>query len=298
MKIVIAGASGLVGSSLVPFLKQQGHQVLKLVRKQKDLLQDEIYWNPEKGILEADSLERSDALINLAGENLASKRWTPTFKKQLWDSRIKSTTLLRDKLIQLKKPPSVWLNASAIGFYGNRGAEVLTEKSRKGQGFLSDLCQKWEEVTQVPDSINMRVVQMRFGMILSKNGGALKKMLLPFSLGLGGIMGDGNQYMSWITLEDVIQAIAFILTAPNIKGAVNVMAPESIQNRIFTKALGHALHRPVFFPMPAMIATLVFGEMAEALLLSSARVEPQILEESCFHFVHPSLEQAFRQILS
>jgi uncharacterized protein len=297
MKILIAGSSGLVGNELVDFLKHQGHEVVKLIRS-KNKINNSIYWNPELGELDENSLEAFDAVINLAGENIANKRWTKQQKQKIKESRIKSTTLLSNKLSRLKNPPKVFICASAIGFYGDRPFVVLNEDSYPAKGdFLSETCKEWEAATNPAAEAGIRVINARFGIILSPKGGALAKLLLPFQLGLGGILGDGKQVMSWIALDDVIYAINYLLQDDTIAGPVNFTSPEPVTNLEFTKTLGKVLSRPTIFPVPAFAAKLAFGEMAEALLLSSARVQPVKLVASRFKYAYPDLESALKHLL-
>lgn len=295
MKILVTGASGLVGSALVPHLKSKGHEVIRLVRSQAGA--GEIKWEPEKGIETPAQLEGLDAVIHLAGENIAEGRWTDEKKTRIRESRVKGTRTLSEALAQLTRPPKTLIAASAIGFYGTRGDEVLTEQSASGTDFLSEVCREWELATRPAAEKGIRVVSLRFGVILSAEGGAFAKMVTPFKLGVGGKVGSGKQYMSWITLDDVIGVIDYALANDEMRGPVNVVAPNPVTNLEFTKALGHALSRPTIFPAPAFALRLAFGEMADALLLSSARVEPLRLKESGFVFQYPELNGALGHIL-
>ena len=297
MKILVTGSTGLVGSALIPSLKSKGHQVVRLVRSTPNNSATEVFWNPEKGILNASELEGIDAVVHLAGESIAEGRWTDEKKRRIRESRVKGTQLLSETLGKLKKKPEVLVSASAVGFYGNRGGEVLTEQSASGSDFLAEVCREWEIATQAAAQAGVRVVNLRFGVILSNEGGALKKMLFPFKMGVGGKLGSGQQYMSWITIDDAVSAIEFALENEHLRGPVNVVAPQPATNYEFTKALGGALSRPTIFPVPAFAARLVFGEMADATLLSSQRVEPTRLKEAGYVFKYPELKGALRHVL-
>lgn len=296
-KIAITGASGLIGSALTPFLKSGGHQVYKLVRSQADGSKKEIFWQPSNKILNPKDLEGMDVVIHLAGENIAASRWTDLQKKRIRDSRVETTKFLADTLAKLDNPPSVLISASAIGYYGDRAAEILREESPIGNGFLSEVSQQWEAATQIATDRGIRVVCLRNGIVLSPKSGALAKMLLPFKLGLGGQFGRGKQYMSWIAIDDVIGAIYHIIANEEIRGAVNLVSPNPVTNREFTKILGQVLFRPTIFPLPAFIANLALGEMANDLLFSSTRVHPGKLLASNYNFRHPELEATLRHLL-
>jgi uncharacterized protein (TIGR01777 family) len=296
MQIAIAGASGLIGSALAPFLTTGGHQVHKLVRG-RPASPGEIAWDPAAGKIDAAGLAGCEAVVNLAGEGIAARRWTARQKERILTSRVESTRLLARTLAGLNPRPRVWVNASAIGFYGDRGEERLDEASRAGEGFLPDVCQQWEAATAPAADAGIRVVRLRFGIVLSPAGGALAKMLPPFRMGAGGRLGDGAQYMSWIALDDIVGAIHHAMMHDTLAGPVNAVAPHPATNLEFTKTLGRVLHRPTIFPMPAPVVRLLFGEMGDALLLSSARVYPARLLESGYAFRCPQLEAALRHLL-
>jgi uncharacterized protein (TIGR01777 family) len=298
MKILVTGSTGLVGSMLVPSLKAKGHEVIRLVRSEPKDNATQIYWNPAKGTLSADALEGLDGVVHLAGDNLAEGRWTDEKKQSIRESRVKGTTLLSETLAKLERKPEVLVSASAIGFYGSRGDEILNEKSASGDDFLAEVCREWELSAQAAAQSGVRVVHLRFGVILSGKGGALKKMLFPFRMGVGGKLGDGKQYMSWIAIDDAVRAIEHALTDNSLRGAVNTVAPWPVTNYEFTKAMGRALSRPTIFPVPAFAARLAFGEMADATLLASQRVEPARLKETGFVFKYPELEGALQHVLS
>lgn len=295
MKIVVTGSSGLVGSALVPFLTTGGHQVTRVVRSAES--ESDVLWKPDAGQLDAGALEGHDGVVHLAGENIAARRWNTEQKAQIRDSRVKGTKLLCETLARLKQPPRVLVSASAIGFYGNRGDEVLTETSAPGDGFLPDVCRDWEAATRPAGDTGIRVVNLRFGIILSPKGGALAKMLTPFRLGFGGRMGNGRQWMSWIALDDAIGAIYHAIATENLSGPVNAVAPNPVTNRDFTKTLGRVLWRPTIIPVPAFMARLAFGEMANDLLLGSTRVQPDKFLRSGYRFLYANLEGAFRHLL-
>lgn len=295
MKIIIAGASGFVGRALVPLLRKNGNAVFKLTRKKTLLKDDEISWDPDSGQLDAASLEGADVIINLAGENIAS-RWTKAKKKAILESRTAATRLLVEAIPLLRAPPHQLINASAIGYYGSRGNQVLTEETSDGQGFLANVCKEWEQAAKSGTKKDVKVAIVRIGIVLGKEGGALKSMLTPFKLGLGGIIGSGDQWMSWISLQDLAAIFTFIVEK-GLDGTINAVAPNPVTNAQFTKTLGTALGRPTIFPVPAFAARLLFGEMGDELLLSSTRVAPERLLKAGFVFTTPRLEEALNQIL-
>lgn len=294
MKILISGSTGLIGSKLADLLRSEGHEVVPLVRKR---CPGSIWWNPETGEFDKEQLEGFDAVIHLAGENIAARRWTPAQKEKLFLSRSRATWLLAQILTRLKTPPKTLITASACGFYGNRGDECLTEASAKGEGFLADLCSKWEGATEAAEKQGIRVVHARFGMILSAEGGALKKMLLPFRLGLGGRLGNGEQFVSWVTLDDATSALYYALVKQDVSGAINFSAPTPIRQKEFAKTLAKKLNRPAFFTIPAPVLRLLLGEMADELLLSSQNVYPERLLASGYTFKHPTLDSALASLL-
>ena len=297
MNVLISGASGLVGSELVTFLTQNGHHIKRLVRKEPKPDANEIKWEPASSEIEQTDLEGLDAVVHLAGENIAGGRWTSQRKALIRDSRVQGTRLLSETLAKLEKPPKVLVSASAIGFYGDRGDEVLDEESNPGSNFLAQVCKEWEAACEAAGKKGIRVVNLRFGVILSASGGALAKMLLPFKMGVGGVVGSGSQYMSWIAIDDAVGAIQHALLTESLHGAVNVVAPTPVTNREFTKTLGRVLKRPTLFTMPAFAARLAFGEMADELLLASTRVESAKLISSNFQFQFPELEDGLRHVL-
>lgn len=291
MKILISGASGLIGSALVPFLTAQGHEVVPLTRNK-----GAISWDPETGDLDVDKIEGFDAVVHLAGESVAQK-WTPNAKTRIHNSRIKGTGLLAEGLATLKNPPKVFICASAIGFYGNRGSEILTEKNSPGSGFLSSVCKGWENASTAAAISGIRTVNLRIGIVLSPKGGALAKMLTPFKMGGGGVLGSGKQYMSWISLDDMVNAIYFALQNQNIEGPLNAVAPYPVTNREFTSVLGKVLGRPAVLPVPSFALQLLLGEMAEELLLGGCNVLPEKLTAAGFKFQYPQIEPALRHLL-
>ena len=297
MKILVSGSHGLVGRALVKSLIDDGHEVVRLVRHDRTLGAFEIEWHPNQGRIDSQPLEGFDAVFHLAGESIASGRWTDEKKRAIRDSRVKGTALLSETLARLVRPPLVFVCASAIGYYGSRGDEVLTETSNPGDDFLASVCVEWEAATRAASGQGIRTVNARFGIILDRDGGALAKMLTPFRMGIGGRVGDGKQWMSWIALEDVIAGLKFMLLDKTAHGPVNFVAPEPVTNAEFTRTLGRVLARPTFFPMPAFAVRLAFGEMGDALLLSSQRVQPVVLEEKGFPFYWPTLEPALWHLL-
>lgn len=298
MNIAVTGASGLVGSALVPFLTSEGHRVLRLVRSLLHAQPEEVQWDPDRGIREPALLEGLDAVVHLAGANIAERRWTPEQKRLIRKSRVAGTRNLTEALLRLSAPPKVLVCASAIGYYGDREDEVLGEESTAGTGFLAEVCKEWEKATHLAEERGVRVIHARLGIVLASQGGALAKMLPPFRLGVGGVLGDGSQYMSWIALADVVGALHHVLLSEQFGGAVNLVAPNAVTNREFTKTLGRVLRRPTWLPFPAFAVRLAFGEMADALLLASTRVEPRQLLATGYAFRYGSLDAALRHVLA
>ena len=297
MKILISGSHGLVGKALVRSLVEDGHEVVRLIRRGHTIGELQIEWHPNQGRIDAQQLEGFAAVVHLAGESIASGRWTGENKRSIRDSRVKGTTLLSEAIAELSRPPAVFISASAIGYYGNRGDEELTETSPPGNDFLASVCVEWEAATRPAVEKGIRTVITRFGVILDRDGGALAKMLTPFRMGIGGRVGDGRQWMSWIALDDVINALKFLLLDSTVHGPVNIVAPNPVTNAEFTKTLGRVLSRPTFLPVPAFGARFAFGELADALLLSSQRVEPAVLTERGFAPYWPRLEPALQHLL-
>ncbi len=300
MKVLISGANGLIGSAIVKSLESDGHEVLRLTRSApRNSL--EVQWQPEKNVFppeERDKIIGIEAAIHLAGEPIMG-RWSEEKKKKIYDSRVASTKLLSETLAGLPQLPRVFVSASAIGYYGSQGDTIQTESSAPGDDFLARVCRDWESAADAARNAGIRVVHTRFSIVLSPNGGALQKMLLPFKLGLGGPLGSGNQYMSWITLPDTVRAIRFVLENEAVSGAVNFVAPEPVTNRAFTRALGRAVQRPAVIPLPAFALRLAFGaQSADETVPASVRVIPEKLTSHGFEFEHPKLEAALRQIIA
>ena len=296
MKILVVGSSGLIGIALCSRLEREGHEVVRLVRRQP--AQGELRWDPEVGKLEQEALEGIEAVVHLGGRNIAAGRWTAAVKAQLRQSRVQTTQLLAERLAGLVAPPRVLVCASAVGIYGHRRDEELDEESDTGEGFLAELGRAWEGASALAAEAGIRVVQARLGIVLSRRGGALAKMLLPFRLGLGGKIGDGRQYVSWISLEDAVAALIYAVENDALRGPVNLTAPQSVTNAELTRTLGRVLRRPTLLPLPAFAAKVVLGELAEEGLLASQRVRPKRLLEAGFEFAHPELEGALRHALA
>ena len=295
MKVLIAGASGLVGSALIPALEAEGGEVTRLVRTSAGA--GEIEWHPNNDQIDAAKLEGFDAIINLAGENIAGGRWTDDQKRKIHDSRVNGTHLLSEAIAGLKQPPKVFLCASATGIYGDRDEETLDEQSDSGGGFLAGVCREWEQATEAASAAGVRTVNLRFGPILAREGGMLAKLLTPFKMGMGGKVGSGKQYIAWVAIDDAVGAIKLALKDESIRGPLNIVSPHPVTNEEFTKTLGHVLNRPTALSVPAFAARLAFGEMADEMLLTSQRVIPKRLNDAGYEFEYPELEGAFRKYL-
>jgi len=297
IKILMTGASGLLGSALIPFFTTGGHLVRTLVRRTPFPEKGEAFWDPEKNEIDPSVFDGADAVIHLAGEHIGEGRWTDEKKRRIIESRTKGTTLIAETISRLSSPPPVLICASAIGYYGNRGDKILTEDDSPGDDFISKVCSEWEKSAQAAVDKGIRTVFMRIGIALSPAGGALSRLLLPFMAGLGGKIASGSQYMSWVGIDDVIGSFFHVLADNKIAGPVNVVSPNPATNLEFTKALGKVLSRPVIFSIPAAAINLAFGEMGREVLLSSTRVVPQKLIESGYIFRNPDLSGALSHLL-
>ncbi len=299
MKVLVSGSHGLVGTALVGALRQDGHEVIRLVRGTPG--PDDVVWNPEAGTVDRERLIDAtvDAVVNLAGESIFARRWSAAGKRRIETSRTQGTALLARTLASLPTPPSVLVSASAVGYYGDRGAEELTEDSPPGNGFLAEVCQRWEAATSPAADAGIRVVTLRTGIVQSRSGGALRAQLPIFRLGLGGRVGPGTQYLSWIALEDEVGAIRHALSEPSLRGPLNATAPGSVTNAAYTATLGRVLGRPTFLGAPPVALSLALGaEKAREMLLFSQRVRPSRLTASGYRFAYPELEQALRHLLA
>jgi|SRR5271157_422127 len=294
MKILISGASGLVGTALTLALRANGDTVAHFVRPGSAQAEGEVRWDPDKEFVDLAGMEAAHAVVCLNGASIAGGRWTKARKKVLSDSRIHPVRLLVQSFGKLRQKPNVFLCASAIGYYGNRGDEVLTEASASGTDFLSEVCRQWEAEALQAQGHGIRTACLRFGVILSIRGGALTRMLLPFKMGVGGRLGDGRQWMSWIALDDVVGSIRFMIENESLSGPVNIVSPRPVQNAEFTRVLASILHRPAIFPAPAFALRLALGELADALLLASQRVEPERLGAAGYPFRFNHVEPALR----
>ena len=303
MRILISGASGLIGSAAAARLQCGGHEVVRLVRAPTSTPSTDLFWDPAAQRLDPHGFEGFDALIHLAGENVAARRWTAPQMARIRDSRVHATRLLSETLAGLSQPPKVFVSASAVGYYGSRGDEPGDENAAPGGGFLADVCRDWEAAGQAAKANGVRTVQLRLGLVLAADGGALARMLPIFRCGLGGRLGDGRQYVSWITLDDVTGAIEHILEhesiegSVNIEGPVNLVAPQPVTNRHFTQALAKVLRRPAVLPVPSFVLRAALGRMADELLLAGVRAVPQRLLDSGYHFRDPDLDAALRRLL-
>ena len=296
--VAITGASGMVGAALAAGLRESGHHPVSITRQPSESNQGSIIWDPLRGVTDPSRLETVDTVVHLAGENIAAGRWTAALKDRIRRSRVEGTRSLVKSIAAVSRRPKTLVCASAIGFYGERGDTVLDEDAVAGKGFLADVCREWEQEAQAATELGLRVAIVRIGVVLSSKGGALAKMLLPFKLGAGGIIGSGKQYWSWIGLHDLVRIIAFCIERDSVQGPVNAVSPNSMTNYDFTKGMGRALHRPTLFPMPACAAKLVLGEMANELLLSRTRVTPKKLMEQGFEFHYPELVGCLEHELS
>ncbi len=296
--IAITGASGLIGGDLARSLAREGHTIVRLVRRPPQADADEIRWDPARGEIDAASLEGLAAVVHLAGESIAAGRWTDERKALIRSSRTEGTRFLCDTLARLRTPPRVLIAASAIGYYGDRGDEPVNEESGPGSGFLADVCAAWEAACEPARAAGIRVVNLRIGIVLSSRGGALARMLGPFRAGLGGRVGSGRQYISWIALEDLVRVFSHALTTDTLAGPVNAVAPNPVSNAEFTTTLGDILGRPTVMPLPAFAVRLAFGEMGQALLLEGARVLPARLLVSGFEFRRRTLREALQHELA
>ena len=297
MKILVSGSRGLVGAALLQHLDEAGHSTVPLLRERPADGQVGVHWDPIANFVDTDAMEGAEAVVHLAGENIAQGRWNNAKKQRIRDSRVDGTRLLSAALSGLQNKPRVLVCASAIGYYGDRNDEVLTELSARGSGYLPEVCRDWEAASGVAENCGIRVVLLRYGVILSASGGALAKMLKPFKMGVGGKIGGGQQYMSWITLDDAVGVIMHAIQNDMLSGPVNAVSPNPVTNLEYTKTLGRVIGRPTLFPMPALAARAAFGEMANDLLLASARVEPAKLRKSGYTFRHPELEGALKHLL-
>jgi uncharacterized protein (TIGR01777 family) len=301
MKIAITGSTGLVGSALIPVLTAAGHQVVRLVRQTSRTANDgtlAVPWDPEQGQLDASDLEGVDAVINLAGENIAGGRWTAARKKRILESRTKSTALLATTIAKMNPPPRFFFSASAVGYYPSSGDRVLTEADQPGTDFLADVCVAWETASRPAAEVGVRTVNGRIGVVLSTVGGALASQLPLFRWGIAGRLGSGKQYVPWITLDDLVRALVHCMATEQLQGPVNLTAPHPVTNAEFTKTLGKVLSRPTILPAPKFVLRMILGEMADSLLFASLRVLPERLLQTGFLFNHTHLEPALRQVLN
>jgi uncharacterized protein (TIGR01777 family) len=297
MKVLVTGATGLIGSSLVHALEDRGDTVIPVTRS-TSAPRPSVRWDPQRGILDPADVEGADAVVHLAGEGIGDKRWTETHKARVLDSRVRGTTLLAETLAGLDQPPSVMVSASAVGFYGDRGDEILTEQSESGDDFLADVCRQWEESTLPASEAGIRVARARTGLVLTRDGGILPRVLLPFRFGVGGRLGSGNQWWPWITLRDEVRALLHLLDHEELSGPFNLSAPNPVTNAEFARTLSDVLRRPGVFTVPSPALKLVLGrEMADETVLISQRVVPRKLLDAGFEFDDPDLEPALRKML-
>ena len=297
MRIVISGSSGLIGRAIVAELSQAGHEITRLVRGGPSADRPSIFWNPLGDFLDPLPLEGFDAAIHLAGENIAAARWTSEQKDKILKSRVQSTQLLAKTLAGLRHKPRVFVCASAVGFYGDRGAEIVDESSPAGKGFLAQVAAAWEEAARSAEAAGIRTVHLRLGAVLAAEGGMLPRLLPLFRWGLGAVLGPGTQFLSWVTLRDVVRAVTFLLEREDLSGPVNITSPNPVTNRDFSKALARAVGRPVFLRIPAWFLRLILGEMAQELFLASTRAVPRKLQSVGFEFEYPEIDQALCQLV-
>ena len=301
MNIAITGSTGLIGNAVTEYFRGLGHTITRICRVDSDVSPDEtvIQWDIKSGNIDTARLAGQDAIIHLAGANIVAQKWSTEYKEEIYNSRINGTRLLCQTLVKFKFLPKIFLSASAVGFYGvHSSSDHLDESSSVGIDFLSGVCDQWEKATRSAQQAGIRVVHMRFGVVLSSKGGALAKMLPPFKLGLGGPIGSGRQMMSWIALDEIPLIIKHLIDNENISGIVNVVSPGAVSNYEFTKILGKTIHRPTIFPLPPFVVKYLFGEMGETLLLGGQRVLPKQLIDSGYEFKYPSLEEALRTCLN
>jgi len=292
MRVVVSGASGLIGTALCASLRRDGHAVTPLVRRAAR--PGESQWDPATGHVDRSVLEEADAVVHLAGAGIGDARWTAAYKREILESRTRSTGVLACAIAGATRKPRVFVSASAIGYYGSRGEERVDERSAPGTGYLADVVTAWEDATVAARDAGVRTVHARVGVVLSAAGGALAKMRFPFLMGAGGPIGSGRQGMSWISLDDVVAALVFAARNEAIRGAVNLVSPEALPQREFARVLGRVLRRPAFAPLPAPIVRMLFGEMGDRLLLDGVFVRPTVLEREGFRFTHATLEEALR----
>ena len=296
MRTLVTGSSGLIGTALVGHLRACGHEVVRLVRRACDS-PDAYVWEPEAGVIDLEAFHGVDGVVNLAGESIAKRRWTERTKRRIVESRVKGTRLLSHTLASLAVRPRVLVSASGVGFYGHRADTALDEECTCGSGFLADVARQWEQATAPAAAAGVRVVTIRLGMVLSPNGGALPRMLLPFRLGLGGPIGGGRQYISWVAIDDVVAAIQHIVENDGVTGPVNLVSPHPVTNREFAKDLARVLGRPAFLPLPALAVRMLLGEMGTELLVASTRAVPAKLLAAGYVFRHPELPEALAHVL-
>ena len=297
MKILISGSHGFIGTVLCDYLKSREHTLLRLIRPTQIAKSDQVFWNPHEGYIEHAKLEGVEAVIHLAGENLFG-RWNAKKKEAIYNSRIMGTAFLAERLAAMKEKPKVLICASAIGYYGDRGEHECLESADAGEGFLAEVCKDWESAAEPAAEAGIRMVNMRFGVVLGKTGGALAKMLTPFKMGMGGPLGDGKQWISWVSMVDTIRAIEYALTRKALTGPVNIVAPHPVRNKEFAHTLAHVLHRPEVVPIPKRMLHFMFGEMANETLLASTKVLPHKLQMEEFQFEHPDLPVALQDLLT